>query len=115
MFAQLTAPSQQASVRRAVSVLCAVALLVFSLVQATHFCGNTAAAPAQIEIVALDGSSDGPDKASAADHCCGCVTAAMALTQTVLSLDAPAARLDAATWQAPRPYIPQADIRPPIA
>jgi hypothetical protein len=114
MFAQLTAPSQQASVRRAVSVLCAVALLVFSFVHATHFCGNTAAAPAQIEVVALDGSSDEPDKAPVADHCCGCVTAAMTLAQTV-SLDVPAARLDAATWQAPRPYIPQADIRPPIA
>ena len=115
MFTQLTAFSQQASVRRAVSMLCAVALLVFSFVHATHFCCNTAGATVQIEIAALDGSSDGPDNAPAADHCCGCVTAAMILAETVLPLAEPPARLAAVIWQAPRPYIPPADIRPPIA
>ena len=115
MFIRLTALLQPASARRAVSLLCALALLVFSFVHATHFCGNTTAALTQIEIAALDGSSDGPDKAPAADHCCGCVTAAMALAETMLPLVEPAARLAAVTWQAPRPYVPPADIRPPIA
>jgi hypothetical protein len=114
MLNRLTAIIRQTGVRRAVSMLCAVALLVFSFAHATHFCGNTAAAPAQFEIATLDGSSDEADKVPAADHCCGCATVAMTLIETVLSHVEPAARLAAAAWQVPRPYIPQAEIRPPI-
>ena len=109
MFAHLTAAFRQAGARGAVSVLCAVAFLLFTFDHATHHCGSAYASPLQIELTALDGSSDGPDKSSGPEHCCNCSTAAMINADTALPAVAPAPRLEAAVWRALHPSIPAAE------
>ena len=115
MLAHLAAAFRQIGVRRAVSMLCAVAFLAFTIVHATHHCTGAETVPQQIELTALDGSSGGPDKSPAPEHCCNCSTVAMIAAETALPGSMPAARLKAAFWPMPRPNAPAADFRPPIA
>jgi hypothetical protein len=115
MFVQLTAALRQIGARRAVSVLCAVTVLVFTFVHATHHRASADVSPLQIELAALDGSSGDPDKSPAPEHCCNCSTAGMIVAVTALLVAAPVARLEAAVRPVPRPNTPAADFRPPIA
>ncbi len=115
MFAQLTAMFRQVGIRRAMSVFFAVTFLSFTFIHATHHCGIAAEPPVKIEITVLDGSSDGSDKSPEADHCCNCSTAAMITAELALPAAAISPRLETAVWREPHPYVPAAEIRPPIA
>lgn len=115
MLAHLTAAFRQIGVRRAVSVLCAVAFLAFTFVHVMHHCASADTAPSQIELTTLDGSSDGSDKSAMPDHCCNCSTATMIAAETALPVAVPAARVEPAVWQMPRPHTPATEFRPPIA
>ena len=115
MLAQLTATFRQSGVRRAMSMLCAVAFLVFTFAHATHLCGSIAESPMQVELAALDGSSDGPDNTSGCKHCCSCSTAVMTVAETALLAIVPATRVETTARRTPHPYSLPADIRPPIA
>jgi hypothetical protein len=115
MLAQLTAAFRQGGVRRALSVVFAVTFLSFTFIHATHHCGVAAESSVQIEITALDGSSDGPDKSPEAEHCCNCSTAAMIAAESALPATAISPRVETALWRTPHPFVPAAEIRPPIA
>lgn len=115
MLARLLTAFRQPGIRRALSVLCAVAFLTLTFTHASHYCGSAEAAHPHIELAAADGSSDGPDKSPGPEHCCNCSTVAMTITETTLPAAAPAERLAHAVWRAPHPHAPAADFRPPIA
>lgn len=98
------------ALRRAVSLLCAVAFLVVTFAHAMHHCGALAAPAAQTVLA----SFDGPDKAPAVEHCSICSIVGMTADDVALPAAPPMARLAVRISHDPRPYIPPADIRPPI-
>jgi hypothetical protein len=115
MLAQLTAAFRQVGIHRALSVLLAVAFISFTFIHAMHHCGIAAESPVHVAVAALDGSSDGPDKAPVPEHCCNCSTAAMFAAESALPATAFAPSLEVVVWRALQPYVLPAEIRPPIA
>jgi len=112
---------------RAVSLLCALAFLVFTLAHAAHACGITGSASHTASHVHSMGGDDGPSddglghdksddtsKAPVTGHCCACATAMIPSVGPALVAPEPLAQRIAVLRQAPRPHIPPADIRPPI-
>lgn len=112
---KVTALLRPGALRRAVSLLCAAAFLVVTFAHAMHHCGALAVPAAQTVLASFDGGSDGPDKAPAVEHCGICSVVGIRADGVTLPAAPPMARLTVRISHDPRPYIPPADIRPPIA
>lgn len=115
MLRQFTAALRQAGIRRALSVFVAVVLLWSTFIHATHHCAVAADASVQVEMTAHDGAPDGSDKAPEAGHCCTCSTAAMIVAESPFAPATVPTRIEAVAWLEPHPYVPAAEVRPPIA
>lgn len=116
-FTRLNSIVHGLALRRAVAVVCAVALLTIGFAHSVHHFGGAASAVAmQTDVGSSDDSPDTSQKASLAiEHCHGCTMIAMAaLAQpavpTLIAADLPVRRFDEN-----RPYTPVAETPPPIS
>jgi len=116
-FMRLSSIVHGLALRRAVAIVCAVALLTIGFAHSVHhFGGAVSAVAVQADVGTSDDSPDTSKKASLAiEHCHGCTMIAMAaLAQpavpTLIAADIPVRRFDDK-----RPHPPVAETPPPIS
>ena len=100
--------------RRAVLVVCALAFVTVTAAHAAqHLDGSAHGTTISDALPSGDGSD--PDMATAVDHCCACTVAMPSGSGVALCTPPQQADRIAAPRHDPRPFVPAAEIRPPIA
>ncbi len=105
------------TLRRAVAVLCAAALLTVGFVHSIHhFGGPISAGVLQADVGSSDDSPDTSNKAPVAiEHCHGCSMIAMPVLPPSVVPKLIAADLSVRRFDEKRPYTPVAETPPPIS
>jgi len=117
VFTRLSSLVPASALRRAVAVVCAVALLTVGFVHSMHHFGAAASAVAiQTDVGSSDDSPDTSQKASLAiEHCHGCTMIAMAALAQPAVPTLIAAKMPVRRFDDKRPHPPVAETPPPIS
>jgi hypothetical protein len=101
--------------RRAVLVICALAFVTVTVAHGAQHLHGAAHVAVALSDVLPSGDGPDPDLASAVDHCCACAVTMPSASAAALCAPPRQADRIAAPGRDPRPCIPAAETRPPIA